>query len=411
MKILHVLDHSLPLQSGYAFRTWAILKQQRALGWETFHVTSPKHNATAGDVAEEEEFGGLQFFRVSNPQGRIGKVPLLRQWAIIKALERRLLDLIPIIKPDIVHAHSPALNGEAAVRAAKRFGIPVVYEVRAFWEDAAVDHGKNQEWDMRYRLARGLETRVLTYTNAIVTICEGLRGEIIERGIPPEKIIVVPNAVDIEQFQHNHFEDSQLQVSLGLEGKLVLGFLGSFYAYEGLDLLLQAFPKILKVYPNTRVLLTGGGPQSKSLQQLALKLGLADKVIFTGRVPNAEIHRYYNLVDIAVYPRLQMRLTDLVTPLKPLEAMAQGKLIVASDVGGHRELIRDGQTGFLFKAGNIENLACTILDLLSKPNCWDARRVAGRTFVETERTWKQSVEQYAQLYSNLVESCGVKGFA
>lgn len=402
MRILHVLDHSLPLQSGYAFRTWAILKQQRALGWETFHITSPKHNATAGDVAEEEEFDGLQFFRVLNPRGGMGKIPLLRQWATIKALERRLQDLIPIIKPDIVHAHSPALNGEAAVRVARRFGVPVVYEVRAFWEDAAVDQGTNREGDMRYRLTRRLETGVFTYANAIVTICEGLRSEIIERGIPSKKITVVPNAVDIERFQYSQFEDSQLRISLGLEGKLVLGFLGSFYAYEGLDLLLQALPKILNIYPDTRVLLTGGGPQSKHLQQLALKLGLADKVIFTGRVPNTEIQRYYNLVDILVYPRLQMRLTDLVTPLKPLEAMAQGKLVVASDVGGHRELIRDQQTGSLFKAGDIENLACTIVDLLSNPSSWDARRMAGRTFVEAERTWKQSVERYVKLYADLL---------
>ncbi|BAW80588.1 group 1 glycosyl transferase [Candidatus Nitrosoglobus terrae] len=403
MKILHVLDHSLPLQSGYSFRTWSILKQQRALGWETFHVTSPKHNVAAGKVVEKEEFDGFEFFRVLDPLSRVDKIPLLRQWVVIKALEYRLLKLIPIIKPDIIHAHSPALNGKAAIRAAKQFGIPVVYEVRAFWEDAAVDHGKHQAWGIRYRLSRNLETQVLTHADGIVTICEGLRSEIIERDVPSEKIIVVPNAVDVEQFRYSYFEDSQLRVSLGLEGKLVLGFLGSFYAYEGLDLLLQAFPKILKEYPNARVLLTGGGPQSKHLQRLALKLGLTDKVIFTGRVPNTEIYRYYNLVDIAVYPRLQMRLTDLVTPLKPLEAMAQGKLVVASDVGGHRELIRDGQTGSLFKAGNIEALASTIIALLGSPHCWDAFREAGRAFVETERTWTQSVMKYASLYSRLID--------
>jgi glycosyltransferase involved in cell wall biosynthesis len=150
------------------------------------------------------------------------------------------------------------------------------------------------------------------------------------------------------------------------------------------------------------VLLVGGGPQDAALKEQARQLGVADKVIFTGRVPHDQVQRYYNLVDILVYPRLKMRLTDLVTPLKPLEAMAQGRLLVASDVGGHKELIEDGKTGVLFAAGDPEQLASKVLALLSEPQRWPALRAAGRTFVEQERNWRASVARYQAVYRGLV---------
>lgn len=403
MRILHIFDHSIPLHSGYSFRSQAILRAQRALGWETVHLTGPKHTAAAGAFIEQEEIEGLEFFRSPLPSGWINRAPVLNQWAVVTAIEQQLRHLIPILRPDILHAHSPALNGEGAVRAARRFGLPVVYEVRAFWEDAAANHGTSREWGARYRLVRALESRVLRRADGVVTICQGLRDEIMSRGIDPNKIAVVPNAVDTERFQLSGQADIELQRSLGLEGKRVLGFLGSFYDYEGLRLLLQVLPGLLRRYPDTRVLLTGGGPQAEALQALAHQLGVADAVVFTGRVPNSDVQRYYDLVDILVYPREQMRLTELVTPLKPLEAMAQGKLLIASDVGGHRELIHDGITGSLFKAGNVTSLEEAIVWLFEHPECWDERRAAGRAFVESERTWASSIQNYVPVYTRLME--------
>jgi glycosyltransferase involved in cell wall biosynthesis len=237
------------------------------------------------------------------------------------------------------------------VRVGRRLGIPVVYEVRAFWEDAAVDHGTSREGGPRYRATRAMETYVFRHADAVTTICEGLRGDIIGRGIPAARVTVIPNAVDIEQFRQGGEPDPELRTRLGLDDARVIGFIGSFYAYEGLSLLLDALPRILEKAPDARVLLVGGGFQDAALRQQAQKLGIADKVVFTGRVPHAEVTRYYDLVDLLVYPRLSMRLTDLVTPLKPLEAMAQGRLLLASDVGGHRELIEDAHTsGACFRA-------------------------------------------------------------
>jgi glycosyltransferase involved in cell wall biosynthesis len=110
------------------------------------------------------------------------------------------------------------------------------------------------------------------------------------------------------------------------------------------------------------------------------------------------------LVDVLLYPRLPMRLTDLVTPLKPLEAMAQGILVMASDVGGHRELIRDGETGTLFPAGDAQSLAWAVLDLLSRRGAWDSLRRRARAAVERERGWPLSVERYRCVYDGLLLS-------
>ncbi|MEO9041658.1 MAG: TIGR04063 family PEP-CTERM/XrtA system glycosyltransferase, partial [Rhodoferax sp.] len=342
MRILHVLDHSIPLHSGYTFRTLSILREQRKLGWETFHLTSPKQINC--DVLEED-IEGWHFFRTAAvPASRI---PGLGQIALMRKLEHRLQQVTEQVRPDVIHAHSPVLNALPALRVGKRLGIPVVYEVRAFWEDAAVDHGTTSDGSLRYQVTRWLETCALKRAHHVFTICEGLRSEIVGRGIPAAEITVIPNAVDIESFEPGGQPDTALKTRLGLDGASVIGFIGSFYAYEGLDLLLDALPGILSRCPQVRVLLVGGGPQDAALKAHAQRLGLTDKVVFTGRVPHTEVQSYYDLLDVLVYPRYSMRLTELVTPLKPLEAMAQGRLLVASDVGGHKELIRHGETGML----------------------------------------------------------------
>ncbi|MCC7136107.1 MAG: glycosyltransferase, exosortase A system-associated [Nitrosomonas sp.] len=399
MRILHVLDHSLPLHSGYTFRTLSILKAQRAMGWETFHVTGEKQDS--GEQLEET-VNDWTFFRTPKGGSYLSRLPVLNQVAVINSLTQRLFEIVPQVKPDILHAHSPSLNGIAALRVARKLKIPLVYEVRAFWEDAAVDHGTSTEWGIRYRLTRALENYAMHHADAITTICEGLRGDIISRKIAPEKVTVIPNAVDLENFEMIQSTDGELRNSLGLTNRQVVGFIGSFYAYEGLTVLLQALPWMLADNPDMRLLLVGGGPQEAELRQLANELKIADKVVFTGRVPHEQVQRYYSIIDVLVYPRLSMRLTDLVTPLKPLEAMAQGKLLAASDVGGHRELIRDGHNGVLFKTNDPRSLAEKVNALLQAPARWPALRQAGREYVETERNWVRSVAGYRPVYQELL---------
>lgn len=400
MRILHILDHSIPLHSGYTFRTAALLRGQRELGWETFHLTSSKQGACDASM---EVVDGLQFFRTPLPREAINKLPIAGELALMRALERRLYEVASEIKPDILHAHSPILNVLPALRIGRRLGIPVVYEIRAFWEDAAVDHGTTTEGSLRYRSIRALETFALKRVAHAFTICEGLRADMAGRGVPSEKITVIPNAVDIDAFQLAGKPLPELQEKYGLAGKTVIGFIGSYYAYEGLDLLLEALPEILKVRSDIKVLLVGGGPQESNLKKQAEALGISENVVFVGRVPHSEVSKYYDLIDILAYPRHPMRLTELVTPLKPLEAMAQGQIFVASDVGGHKELIRHQKTGILFKAGDSAALASAILDLLDKKASWQSMRDAGRHYVESERNWKNSVANYISPYKKLVE--------
>ena len=398
MRILHVLDHSIPLQSGYTFRTLSILAAQRALGWETFHLTSPKHTRP---FVPEELVDGWTFYRTP-PLGKIvGKLPVLNHVALMQATTSRLAQIVDQIKPDILHAHSPVLNAIPALRVGRARGIPVVYEVRAFWEDAAASLGTGQQMGPRYRLSRMLESFALRRAAAITVICEGLRTDVLGRGIAPEKVTVIPNAVNPAEFTLPE-ADPALREKLNLRGAAVLGFLGSFYAYEGLDILLDAMPAMLREMPEIRLLLVGGGPAEPALRARAQQLGIDAQTIFTGRVSHSEVNRYYALVDVLVYPRERIRLTELVTPLKPLEAMALGKVIVASDVGGHRELIRDGETGNLFPADDKDALAHAILRVLRHRDTWPAQLAAGHRYVETERTWAASVARYAPVYQALL---------
>lgn len=398
MRILHVFDHSIPLHSGYTFRSRAILREQRARGWETHHLTTPKHTAISQAI---EEVDGLTFHRTPQQPGWLSRLPVIAEIDLISRTAGRLSEVAHEVKPDVLHAHSPVLNALAAHRVAKEFDLPLVYEIRAFWEDAAAAHGTCREGGPRYKVTRWLEDRAIRSADAVMTICDGLRQDIIARGHPAEKVGIIPNAVDTERFSGPAERDEALAAELALTGKIVLGFIGSFYDYEGLDVALEALPTLLTDHPECRLLLVGGGPEEAALKAQARQLGVADKVIFTGRVPHDEVERYYALTDVFVYPRKSMRLTELVTPLKPLEAMAQHKMVLASDVGGHRELIRDGETGSLFKADDPKELAAAVSALLEDREHWPERLMRGRRFVEEERTWRASVANYAPVLERL----------
>lgn len=392
MRILHVLDHSLPLHSGYTFRTRALLLGQRRRGWETEHLTTPRHVA---DGPDPETVDGLTFHRTP----KAGGLPILGE---IQATARRLDALVAELKPDIIHAHSPVLTALAASGVARRHRLPLVYEIRAFWEDAAVGNGTGREGDLRYRATRALETWACRRADAVGAICEGLLRDLRKRGITAEKLFAVPNAVDLDQFGTPLPRDTELSARHSLDDAEVVGFIGSFYDYEGLDDLIAAMPTLVATRPKAHLLLVGGGPMEKALKAQADASPVADRIRFVGRVPHAEVDRYYSLVDVLAYPRKHMRLTDLVTPLKPLEAMAQEKLVAASDVGGHRELIEDGVTGTLFKADDPAALASAVAGLLADHAGWPKRRAAAKAYVAAERNWDRTVANYVPVYERLL---------
>ena len=395
MRILHVLDHGLPLHSGYAFRTRAIVKAQLEQGWQVACLTGPRQGATESDV---EFVDGITFFRTPPLPPRPSP---LAEWLEVRALRRRLDGVVGEWRPDQIHAHSPVLTALAALPVARRHDLPLLYEIRAFWEDAAVGNGSAREGSLRYRLTRWLETRAVRRADAVAVICEGLRRDLVRRGIAADKILVSPNGVDLNLFGTPLSPDLAFARSLGLDGAETVGFIGSFYDYEGLDDLIAAMPLLAERRPKVRLLLVGGGPMEAPLKAQAAASPAADRILFVGRVPHDQVDRYYALVDVLAYPRKAMRLTELVTPLKPLEAMAQRKLVAASDVGGHRELIEHGVTGTLFEPGDPAALAAALADLFEQKEKWEERRDAARRFVERERNWSSNISRYAPVYQRL----------
>lgn len=396
MRILHILDHSLPYFSGYSFRSDYILRAQRQLGWQPIVVTSPKHERF---TRAQETIDGIDYYRVRWPSfssTRLQVVPLVRQMACVTALAKQIKRLAVELKVDAIHAHSPSLNGLAAAQAAKDLPMPWVYELRYYEEDAAVDRGKTRYNSLRYRMAQRLEQSALEQANRVTTISHALRADLIRRGISAEKIFEIPNGVDTEFFQPRE-PDAELIAKHQLAGHVVIGFIGSFYFYEGLETLVEAVKLLLNERRDVKLLLAGEGEAEQGLRA-RLPDDLRDHFIFAGKVPHDQVRSYYSVMDILVYPRVKSRLTELTTPLKPLEAMAMARVVVGSEVGGLRELVLDGGTGFLVEASNAPALARQLAYLATSQS---ARREVGklaRDFVVRERTWEKIVKRYQEVY-------------
>src|SRR5260370_10089297 len=254
----------------------------------------------------------------------------------MKGLTSRIQAVARETQAQVIHAHSPLLNGLPALWAARRRGVPFVYEVSTFWEDAAVNHGTFAEANARYRISRALETQVLRRADAVVAICQGSRTEVAGRGVPTDRIVMVPNGVDPEWLEKRPRATAFAQ-RWGVGSGPVFAYIGSFSHYEGLPFLVDAAPDILERMPDARLLLVGGGRDEGVLREAARRVG--PRVILTGRISQEEVRDIYTLVDVLILPRRRMRLTELVTPLKPLEAMAVGTPILASGTRGPHPMV------------------------------------------------------------------------
>jgi PEP-CTERM/exosortase A-associated glycosyltransferase len=396
LKVLHILDHSLPLHSGYAFRSQSILSAQRDRGWRPVALTSPKHERSWKSLpSDKDKIDNFLYYRTSATNNSI---PVAGEVQLIRALARRIEAVAKIERPDLLHAHSPVLNAIAALSAGRNLGLPVVYEIRAFWEDAMVDHRTTAEGSLKYRTTRTLETWACRFVAQTAVICEGLRTDLMSRGIPGEKISIVANGVNPDNFGARK-PDLQTARRFHVEGKQVLGFIGSFNRYEGLDLLVKAMVQLASIRPDVVLLLVGGGEMEEELRAQIANAGMQERVILTGRIPQENIPAIYSLMDAVVYPRYSIRLTELVTPLKPLESMAMGKTVVASDIGGHREMIRDGHTGILFKSGDVSDLTKTLNRILDDASLRERLGAQGLEWVHGNRTWKTTTSVYSEIYS------------
>jgi glycosyltransferase involved in cell wall biosynthesis len=414
-RVLHLLTNSLPYrEAGYTVRTQSIALSQRDVGLEPHLATRAGFPLIEGiaHAPYTDLVDGIPYHRLA-PDLEPGLGPDRVATATARAAAR----LVAELRPALLHPASNFLNAQVALALGERFGIPVVYEVRGFLEETWAARLSRPAGDRspsptdapgpettadRYVGARVAETACVLAADAVVTLSEAMRLDIVDRGCKPENVIVVPNAVDIERFTPAP-RDEALAASFGIgAGETVVGYISTFNAYEGIRFLIAAAALLRERGRRVRVLLVGDGEERAALEAEAQRLGVADgTVIFTGRVPHARIASYYSVIDVFVVPRTADRVSQLVTPLKPYEAMALERPVVVSDVAALREIVVDGETGLTFRPEDSTDLADVLEPLLEDPGRRATLGRAGREWVAANRTWRQNGERYRALYERL----------
>lgn len=403
--VLHVLDHSWPILSGYSIRSRNLISAQRRLGERVMVLTSPLHqldDAKAAETTVDE----VQYFRtpLTGAMARAAlrrRLPLLREYAIVRALRQRILQVISHNSISLIYAHSPSLCGLAALQAARRKKLPFVYEIRAFWEDAAVDQQRTSINSLRYRCTRALESYVARNADAVSAIATHMLDELHSRGISRAKLFHVPNGVDLERIATVP-RDENLARELNLNDVPVMAFFGSLYRYEGVSWMVRAAATLRSRGHKFQILIIGRGEDRAAIEGAVRDCNASEYVRCLDAVPHEQISRYYSLADIVVYPRRSVRLTELVTPLKPLEAMALAKPVLASSVGGICELVEDERTGLLFRPEDQNDFCRQAERLLISPSLRKQLAENGRAYVAREKSWAVLGRRYSEIYDAIL---------
>ncbi|WP_256840474.1 glycosyltransferase [Ornithinimicrobium faecis] len=412
--VLHVVGKSLPLtQTGYTLRTQYTARAQQDLGIPVAVAVQPGGDALPEDGATEASFvnDGITYHRLAGPPR--AELPL-DQWLALYVAS--LGELIRECRPSVLHAHSDFLNGAAAVLAGRTHGIPVVYESRGFWEESWLSRvvdtlsttggtlGTLETLGLpdAYSLRQGAEQVVRQHADAIVTLAEVMKAHIQNHnGSDLPSVTITPNAVDTQLFSPAP-RNQALAAELGIGAdECVVGYISSMVEYEGVDTLIEAMGHLRqnRGSEKLRLVLVGDGPILPRLKSLAEPLG--NTVIFVGRVPHEDVQHYYSLIDIFVIPRRPTQVSQLVTPLKPFEAMAMGKAVAMSDVEALREIAQDSDAVRLFRAGDANDLATVLSKLIDDPVTRSALGAAAREWVATERTWARNASICLSLYNRL----------
>ncbi len=400
-RVLHLANDALPTTSaGYTIRTHEIVLAQRAIGLDPHVVTRCGFPVTQGtlDGRRLVTLDGIRYHRLLP-----WRLPARADQAAALGLELAAR-LTEQLRPAVLHAASNYANAMIALALGERYGLPVVYEVRGFWEDTWLSRhpkGNDLASSELYRRNRDLETRCMVAADLVVTLGEAMRDEIVARGVPAEKVLIVPNAVSQEFLQP--LPDGQaLRQELGIKPREhVVGVVSTLVPHEGIGTLLEATQLLRERGLPVRVLIVGDGPERPALQRQAADLGLAEAAIFTGRVPAAKVREFHALLDVFVVPRTPDRVCQLVTPLKPIEAMASGLCVVTSELRALAEIIKPDVTGALTVPQDPVALADSLELLVCSP---DIRRKLGdnaREWVARDRTWAHNAVRYRDAYARL----------
>ena len=408
IRVLHVLDHGWPVHTGYSIRSRHLTAAQRHLGLRPQVLTGPLQwvdDPQSKDITVD----GVSYWRTPH-LAALSKLaverrwPLLREAAVVRLIRLGVLRLLEREQFDVIHAHSPALCGLGALQAARSKNIPFVYELRAFWEDAAVDQNKTHVRSLRYMLSRKLEDYVVRHAHAVVGISRPILDELKARRADPAKLFYVPNGVDSEKFKAAA-RDEKLAAELGFGKEPVLGFIGSLYRWEGVEWLVRAVVELRRRGTLCKLLVVGDGEEMSAIREAVVELNAGPFVKLTGRIPHDDVERYYGVMDALVYPRHSIRLTELITPLKPLEAMALGKPILGSDVGGIRELIEPEKTGILYRADDLDDFCLQAQRLLADGQLRSKLGEQAREVVLREKDWRIIAQRYLATYDAAIQNC------
>ena len=399
-RVLHLLNNSLPqVQAGYTVRAQRVAFAQRAEGFEPVMATRPGFPWDTGsfDASPRDLVDGIPYHHVRADD-------LIGTGIAVRA-ERGAAALAPLVaslRPALLHPTSPFVNAQMALALRETFGMPVVYEMRGFLEDTWLSRrGPGAEESEFYRLTRATEGRCAAAADHIVTLGVAMRDDLVTRGVDRASITVVPNGVDIERFRVSGIGQA-LRSGLGLDRSVVLGYISSLVGYEGVETLLAAVRELRdRGHGDVRGLIVGDGAARSGLEATCARLGLEGAVTFTGRVPHDEVLAYYEAIDIFVVPRRDERVCRLVTPLKPVEAMAMQRCVVVSALPALEELITPGVSGFTFTADDAGSLADVVEPLIADPRQRAEAGAAAREQVREERTWQANGRRYRAIYEQL----------
>ena len=399
-RVLHVVTDALPSTSaGYTVRTQEIALAQRAAGLDPHVATRIGFPVTAGSVDGRATVSvdGVPYHRLL-PWVMPGRMDALYETHLQHAAR-----LTARLRPAVLHAASNYANAVIALALRDATRLPVVYEVRGFWEDTWLSrHAGTRDLKLsdRYRLTRALETHCMKSADLVVTLGEAMRDEILERGVDPDKVIIVPNGVSEEFLRPLPDDQGKLKASLGIEpGEHVVGLVSSLVAHEGIGTLLEAVKVLNNRGVRTRALIVGDGPERPALQRQAAALGL--DAIFPGRVPMSQVRAYHAVLDVFVVPRTPDRVCQLVTPLKPVEAMASGLPVVVSGVKALAEIVNDKVTGLLSPPLDAAALADTLQTVLEDLQLRAELGANAREWVARDRTWAHNAARYREAYQRL----------
>jgi glycosyltransferase involved in cell wall biosynthesis len=400
---LYVVSQSLPHRSGgYATRTHGIAKALRERGWDERVLTRlgfpytrwrPDDRRVAAPV---DVVDGVEYHRALREGVRsypdVPLAPYVRDFAEDVEREARRHGA------EVIHAASFFQTALGAGIAAKRLGLPFVYELRGLEDIYRTSRDPRFAATEEYRFERSMELAVCAMADRVLCITRALRGELIADGVPAEKISVLGNGVEAADFAPAT-PDLELKAALGLEGKTVLGYAGSTVDYEGLELLIDALEELAD--PSVALVVVGDGAHYSAVVDRANASAVRDSIVFVGRVPYAEVPRYLSFFDVLPFPRLPLPVTEMVSPMKPFEAMAMGKAVVVSDVAALAEIVEDGVTGLTFRKGDSSDLARALRALVKDPALRDRLGAAARTDILATATWQHRVEAADAAYREL----------